>query len=121
MSKPVAQYAKGVVVKSTHQNTDQEVVVITIDKLRLVIHEHRSCLQDSKEWQAPAGILLSLITTFFTADFKLFLNVSADTWRAVYMIATGLIILWLLRSLGSLRNRKSIEDLFHHIKNPKTN
>ncbi len=47
--------ASAVSVSATHQNTDQEVVVITIDRLTLAIHEHRACVSDSNAWWTPLG------------------------------------------------------------------
>jgi len=108
-------------VVATHQNTDQEIVVITIDRLRLVVHEHKGCLQGSSEWQAPAGLLISFATTFFTSDFKVFLGVPADTWRALFMFATVAVVLWLLATLKkAMAKRKSVEDFVASVKSKAT-
>jgi len=83
----------------TYQNISQEFIVTTSDKVKLCLGEHREALRSRTEWVAPAGILASIGTTLVVADFNVFLGFGSDFWRALYMIASGLSIVWLLHSL----------------------
>ena len=104
-------------VKIIHSNLEQEVIQITEDKLRLSLNEYLVRIEKSKDWIAPFGILLTLLVTFETADFKEFFF-SIETWKAVYLIATIGSIGWLIQALYSRLSSISVDDLISKIKDP---
>jgi hypothetical protein len=93
----------------------QEVIKITSDKLRLILHEHLKCIEKNREWIAPAGILATLIVVFPTTTFKDWIFPLA-TWQAIFIIATILDICWLIRSIFRIRKKETIDDLVGKIK-----
>jgi hypothetical protein len=102
-------------VKVVHGDLSQEVVSITVDKLSLILHKHADGLGKSRDWVAPFGLLLSLILTFVTTDFKDWV-LSADTWRAIFVLLGIGSALWLLRTFYDLFTADSVEDLVEKIK-----
>jgi hypothetical protein len=118
MSSQQVDYLKDHVVEVTdvHKNTSQEIVEITVDKLMLVLHQHKQDVDRRNEWQTPLGLVIAILATFITAQFKAALGFSADTWAAVYVILLILSLSWLCRSLYRLWKSPKIEDIVQRIK-----
>jgi hypothetical protein len=101
-----------------HTNVGQEVMVTTGDKLRLCLRDHADALRSKTEWQTPAGMFIAFVATLVASDFKKFLELSADFWRAIFTGGAVLSGFWLLRSLCRLlkyRNR-DIESIIRQLK-----
>jgi len=47
-----------------HKNISQEVIVITADKMELILGRTREILTSQREWWTPFGLLISFITTW---------------------------------------------------------
>ena len=102
-----------------HKNLTRDIILTTEDKLRLVLIEHRDVLSAKREWIAAASLALSLLTTILLTSFQDKLGLSADTWRAAYVIFLILALFWLTRSLVRLfanRKRGEIDYLIKQIK-----
>ncbi len=84
-------------IKKVHENTEQELIVITSDRLELVLQKHLKNLERRKEWIAPLGLLLAIVTTFCTATFK-DAFFAADTWKAIFVMAGVASFVWLIKS-----------------------
>lgn len=116
-SQPVVQLdaPKHIIIKQVHGNLSPDVIQITVDRLALILHRHASSLERRRAWIAPAGILLSIVATLLTAEFKgRFL--SASTWQAVFIISAILTSVWLSRELAAAFFAPSIDDLIEKIK-----
>lgn len=98
MSSTGTYARKTVDIKTVHSNVDQQLIQITEDKLRLILNDHVKCMERKSEWVAPLGILLTIIVTFSTTDFK-DIYFSADTWKAIFIMSGMLTCVWLIKSL----------------------
>jgi hypothetical protein len=101
-----------------HMNLGQEMVITTVDKLRLCLMENRDCLADKKEWVTPLGVFLVLVTTIVAADFHDFV-LKAPVWSALYVLGSAASLVWLVRAgWKAWRNRDlgSIDTLIDRIK-----
>ena len=109
---------KTVDVSVTHSNLEQEVIVVTNDKLKLALMEHLADVQKSKQWIAPSGFLLTLLIVFSTTEFKTKFGLSADSWKAIFLILAVGSAAWLLRSIWLSRNsvNLTIDELIDRIK-----
>lgn len=105
-------------VRSVHGDLSQEIITITVDKLRLILFRHASTIEEKKSWIAPAGILMTIVVTLITTTFKDYFF-SQSTWQAIFIISLVLVILWFLRSLYRSIWSPSIEDLVEKIKQQK--
>lgn len=104
-------------VKDVHINVSQALIIITEDKVRNHLSKHLNKVEKRKGWIAPLGILITIIITLITSDFKQdsFIFPSA-TWEAIFVIS-GLISLgWLIYSIIQALKSESIEDLIDKIK-----
>ena len=105
-------------VREQHRNVDQVLITTTEDRAQLVLERQLRLANARTAWTGPAGVVLAIVTTFLTADFKGFI-VSAATWQAVFMVVLA-FALWKLLIAG-LRAfqaprfddaiRKAIEEL----------
>jgi hypothetical protein len=102
-------------VTEVHGDLSQQVITITVDRLSLILHQHAGQLEQKHGWVAPLGILIALVITFVTTDFKAFVF-NADTWRAIFVVSTVLVVWWLIRSVYTAVKCGTIADLIERIK-----
>jgi hypothetical protein len=106
-------------VTAVHFNVAQEFILITEDKTYRCLHEWKGSIEARNAWIAPISLLIPLVLTFVTADFKDAFGIPKYTWQAVFMIGIALAALWSLRELIRLANRKGnprVEELIEELK-----
>jgi hypothetical protein len=81
-----APFESFVNVKQVHLNVEQEIIVITVDRITMLLREHLNEVESKKGWIAPIGILLAILLTFVTSDFHSNFLFDAATWRAVFFL-----------------------------------
>jgi hypothetical protein len=74
-------------------NVEQEMIIITEDKLKLCILKHISAVTEQAGWIAPVSLFATFVTVLATADFRQFVFPAA-TWHAVFVICTLITGLW---------------------------
>lgn len=102
-----------------HKNLGQDIITTTTDRLKLKLIEFEKDLTTRERWIAPTGILVSLIATLITANFQVALGLSADTWKAIFIICIFLTSIWLilsLRKLGQAWRRPTLDHIIEQIK-----
>lgn len=72
---------------TVHQNVRQELVVTTVDKLKICLMENREQLTAGREWMGMVGLTLSLVATLIAATFK-DKWLPAATWEALYLLCS---------------------------------
>ncbi len=75
---------KGEVV--VHKNLTQDIVLTTEDKLKLALIQYKDVLISRSEWLGAATLALSFLSSLLLTNFKDIGPLTADTWRAVYLI-----------------------------------
>ena len=105
-------------VTAVHENLSQEVLAITVDKLRLSLNEHAKQLGGSKDWAAPAGILVTIVLTFATATFQKWGGLEAGTWHTVFAMAGIGTAVWLVATLFGLAKAPTVDQLIEELKKP---
>ena len=98
-----------------HTNLAQEVVVTTEDKIRICLISYLNRIGKKNGWIAPSGILLTIIITLLTSQFKDF-YFSADTWTAVFIIAALLSLVWLVICLKDILISVDIDEVIDELK-----
>jgi len=106
-------------VTKIYDNRSSEVIKITVDKLRLIHVEYLRDMEKKKNWIAPLGILLTLIITFVTTDFKKAVF-QASTWQAFFIMAIVLTIGWLVVALVQAARSKTVDGLIETIKQSRS-
>jgi hypothetical protein len=85
--KVIYDTKKVVEITNVHRNTSQELIEVTVDKLRLVLVQQKDRIEQKKTWHTPLGITLTILLIFPTTQFKDAFTISASTWQAVFMIS----------------------------------
>lgn len=106
-----------ITVDQIHNNTSQEIIHITSDKLRLALLGHLDCLAKRNAWHVPLSLFASAVVVFFTSTFKDVLGVKADKLEFAFFIFAAVCFAWLVSALFGLRKAATIEDLIEIIKN----
>jgi hypothetical protein len=104
-------------ISQVHRNTNQEVIQITDDKLRLILKDHLHKMERRKDWIAPLGVLIAVISVFVSASFKDALGLPAATWSAIFVIFGLASLIWLVRCLAAVRRSPTLDDVVNAIKN----
>ena len=107
---------ESVEVATVHGNTAQELVLITVDRLRLRLVEHSDTIRRRNSWLAPVGIFVPVLVALLTAEFQ-HVVFSPHTWKAVFIIVGALSFGWLLYELWRTWHAPSMDDLIEKIKN----
>jgi len=97
-------------------NVSQEYITTTGDKIRLCMHSHIEHLGRRRAWTTPLGIFLTILVTLVTTTFKDAILLSAQTWQAIFIIAGGLSVLWLIWSLIKMPKAETEEDIVKALK-----
>lgn len=106
-----------VAIRQVHDNTSQDVIHITEDKLRLALIAHLDGLAKQHAWHVPLSLFVSAIVVFFTSSFKDLLGVKADKIEVAFIIFSFICFIWLVKAGYSARKSISVEELILKIKN----
>src|ERR1019366_2704997 len=83
-------------IVNTVSNLNKTEIRVTEDKVRIVLMEHFGSVENKKAWIAPAGILITIVATFSTADFKVAIGMDKAAWQAIFFLVGVISFLWLL-------------------------
>ncbi len=113
------------------RQTKVEVIVISDDKLHIILTNCLSRISSLNQWATPLGILVTLTVTMLTTNFKTFI-LNQYVWEAIFWIFTIVNVIWLLRCIpyrhivteflhciGQGKDRKSVRDVRHVIEKIK--
>ena len=107
-------------VKSStvHKNISQNIVLTTEDKIRLCLITYKESLDAHKEWVAPTSVLIALTTTLIATDFKQFLSLSSEVWKALFIFGSILCVCLLIRAIINSFKYKdnNIESIIDELK-----
>lgn len=98
-----------------HFNLDQNAIITTEDKVRLVLLTHLAVLEQKKFWIAPSGIFITILTSFVTTNFKDFWFPAA-TWEAIFLLSGVASFVWLLVALKQAYSAPSVDDIVSELK-----
>ena len=104
-------------VAKVHRNTDQEVIITTVDKVTLALIDVTNQLEQRGSRLSKFGLFLAVAVVLPTSTFKPVL-VSADTWQAIFIIAAIGSFVWFLKACWDTRKCPSVEDVISRIKAP---
>lgn len=106
-------FPASVPVSNISTNTHQDVIHITEDKLRLIVGEYERSWRSRIEWVGPFGILVSVILSIITSDFKGAFGLTGESIQSLFVVAALGSGAWLIISLiKSYKLRKMDTDTF---------
>ena len=93
-----------------HRNIEQEYIIITADKLELILRDAKDILISQRDWWTPLGFFSTLLITLLTTDLKNFIF-SAHGWNALFILAIVISLLWLVKCLLKLKKHWGKDDV----------
>jgi hypothetical protein len=96
-------------------NLGQTIIITTEDKIEICLMKYLEDLENKRSWLTPFGLLLSIVLTFLTTDFKEWI-IPKETWQAIFIVAEIIFLGWLAISIKRAWQTKSIKDVLEEIK-----
>lgn len=115
--QPKRKTQTSVDIDEIHENTSTQLITITADKLKLILIEHLSKIESSRAWQAPLGVVITIVLVFCSSTFREAFGVPADTWRAIFMVTGFSSLTWLGVALARIGRSVKVDDVIDIIKN----
>jgi hypothetical protein len=69
-----------------YTNVDQEIVITTVDKIKLVLISTRDIMAAQRSWITPITLFFSCITTLSTSEFKDSLGLKKEFWHSAFLL-----------------------------------
>lgn len=114
---PRRRPAQAISVTEIHDNTSQQVISITSDKLKLALIEHLDCLEKTNSWHMPLSLFVGVVVVFSSSTFNRAFGLAAETWSAIFILFGAACFVWLAASLVRMKRAKSLDELIEIIKN----
>lgn len=103
-------------VAGVHPNVDQEVILVTEDKVRLCLASKFERAARGKHWTTIAGLIATLIMTLTTAQFRDFVGLSSQEWRGIAIAALIASVGWFIASLRWAFSTPKLDDIVRELK-----
>jgi hypothetical protein len=94
-----------------HKNVNQEIILTTSDKLKLVLIETKASLTAKRDWVTPFGLMVSFIATLCTAEFKTAFGLNAEFWHAFFLLLVIASFIWLVVAVIKLISNWKSDDV----------
>lgn len=105
-----------------HKNLNPKVVIVDMAKLKNMLRDYRDAVKGSHDWISILALVLSLLLTNITSTFNDFWGLSAEVWKAIFVICLAGSIIWLIVviiRLISNHKERQIEHLIDQITDSK--
>lgn len=97
-----------------HENVSQEIILISADKVKLILIEHHKVYRKKVDWVAPVGIFITVLATVLTAKFEeAKFGVPAQMWQGVFILAGIGSFVWsffVIINVIRCRNKGTVDD-----------
>jgi hypothetical protein len=99
-----------------HMNLGQDAIVITEDKVRLVLMNHLDRVEMKRSWFTPLGLLVAIVVAFASATFHDALGLKQATWEAIFVLAGFVSFVWTILTVVVALRSPSIDDVVSEMK-----
>lgn len=109
---------ESVETEKVYNNTSQNLIRITEDKLENILTNHFSNVRKKGDWKAPLGIIVSIVLALISSQFQDALFLEAAVWKAVFIISLVISIAWFgCQIYHCVKIDSSLKTLMDKIKN----
>lgn len=101
-----------------HKNFAPEIVFIDVERLKNILRDYDEDVKKTSDWIGVLALVVSLVLANCTASFRPAIGMTADTWKAIFVICMIAASIWLIVVLVRLfrtRNRRKIDSLIKSI------
>jgi len=99
-----------------YDNTQSNVIRITDDKLKVILLENKDAIEKKSNFLTPLILLITLVLTFCTNDFKDFLTISKESWQGFYMFCILGSIVWLIIEIKKKKKVLTVKELLNKVR-----
>ena len=104
--------------ENVYNNTSQNLIRITEDKLENILTNHFLNMEKKGEWKTPLGIAVSIVLALISTQFQDAFFLKAAVWEAIFIVSLVLSGVWLARKIYHGRKiDSSLKTLMDKIKN----
>ena len=103
-------------VDQFYDNTQSNIIRITDDKLNVILLENKEAIEKRSNFLTPLTLLITLVLTFCTNDFKDFLMIPKDAWQGFYMFCILGSAIWLIIEIRKKKKVISVKELVERIR-----
>lgn len=107
-------------VNQVRTNTKSDLIEITEDKLENILLKYLQKLSKTNSWLTPVSLFITILIVLLTSEFKSFLNLEKEVWKALFLLSLILTFIWsIIAIIESIKCSKkaSIKFLIGEIKN----
>jgi len=94
-----------------HTNLKQDIFFTTKDKLLLMLRSFQDAIEHKQQIATYGSLALTLIITLVTSETKDALGLSADVWKAVFIVALIFSVILTIRSIYQVHTTKKDRDI----------
>lgn len=108
-------------VPNTYDRSQSIMVTTTWDRLYVKLDPHIQLLSKERSWMSALSLVLTLILALCTSEFKPFMGMSADTIKALFVLALFIAIVYFIYTvINALKSRKEtltniVNDVFENM------
>ncbi len=103
-------------VATMSYNVEQDLILVTEDKLKICLQSHVNTLGQQAAWLVPFGIFLTIASTLYTSTFKDLAHLKADQVQTIYFVGAVVTIAWTCWKLPAAFRRTTVNKLILQIK-----
>lgn len=105
-------------IENTIENVSTNLIRITEDKLKLILIENVAKIRKPADIINPLAIIISLLATIITADFKSKWGLPAESWKTLFFTFLVISIIYFFCCLFNLIfKRSNVKRILKEIKN----
>jgi hypothetical protein len=100
-------------IQSVAYNVQQDLIVVTRDKVELCLTKHVKSMEQRHAWLLPFGVFFAAIGALATSSFHAALGLKAEMWNAIYIliaVISGCLTVWLFWKRGSAKTVHQVID-----------
>jgi hypothetical protein len=116
MSQVQNTFTGTIETQNIHQNTAQNVIIITEDKTRIVLEKYRASVVAKNSWVTPFSLTITLIVTLATAAFTPKFGLTAEYIEAIFTVSTAACTFWTIANLRRLWSVVSLDQTIQEMK-----
>jgi hypothetical protein len=84
---------------AVHVNLEQQIIIVTEDRLRLELNELSDSTKHRQGWHAPAAMLITEVAASVASRFHDTIGISGQHWEALFRTLIAVTAVWLLAAL----------------------
>lgn len=108
-------------VPNTYDRSQSIMVTTTWDRLYVKLDPHIQLLRKERSWMSALSLVITIILALCTSDFKPFIGMSADTIKAIFVMALLIAVVYLIYAvINAFKSRKEtltniVNDVFENM------